>query len=264
VEVEALLRRIGYDGPVQATAAVLRRLHRAWVQTVPFENLDIHLGRTIALSEAHFFDKISLRRRGGWCFEMNGLFAALLRAIGFDVTLLSARVFNDQGEAGREFVHLCLVVTAPSGGSRWLSDVGFGDSFSEALRFEPRLEQQIDDQRYRIENDGDDCIFQRRTSEGWQSRYAFTLIPRTLSDFAGMCHDLQTNPESHFVKRAMCTRHTPSGRVTLAGNRLITTSCEARRETVVPDGDAYAAALRDGFGIVLDEDEIARLWARSH
>ena len=265
MDVPTILHRINYDGPVGAKLDILRRLHRAWVQTVPFENLDIHLGRIIALDEERIFDKIAMHHRGGWCFEMNGLFAALLRAIGFEVTLLSACVFNEQGEPGREFVHLCLMVTAPSDESRWLSDVGFGDSFAEPLRLEPGMEQVIDDQLYRIGNDGDDYVFQRRTSEGdWQSRYAFSLVPRRLEQFAGMCHDLQTDPESHFVKRAMCTRHTSTGRVTLAGNKLIITDGAVRSETIVPDANAYAAALGDCFGIVLDRDEIARLWSRSH
>jgi N-hydroxyarylamine O-acetyltransferase len=260
MDAAAILHRINYDGPISATANVLRRVHRAWVMTVPFENLDIHLGRTIALDEPRFFDKIVLRRRGGWCFEMNGLFAVMLREIGFDVTLMSARVFNEQGDPGREFVHLCLLVTLTDG--RWLADVGFGDSFVEPLRFEPGVEQQVDDQIYRIATGRDCYVFQRRSGV-WQARYSFSLIARQLSDFAGMCHDLQTNPESHFVKRAMCTRHTPTGRVTLAGNKMISTEHGARSETIVVDAAAYRTALDDHFGIVLNEEEVARLWART-
>jgi len=257
-----VLDRIGYDGPLEATTAVLDGLHRSWVLTVPFENLDIHLGRPILLEERRFFDKIVRDRRGGFCFEMNGLFAALLRAIGFDVTLLAARVFGADSAPGREFAHLCLHVNTPAG--RYLADVGFGDAFARPLVLEPGLEQAIEGSRYRIVTDDSGLLMQQQNAEHqWQSRYAFTLMSRQMSDFAFMCGDFQTNPESAFRKRVMCTRMTPTGRLTLAGTKLIVTERGERRESMIPDVESFTHLMHDRFGIDLPRDAIARLWQAS-
>jgi len=98
------------------------------MRTVPFENLDIHLKRPIVLEDNALFDKIVTRKRGGFCYELNGLFAALLRALGFDVVMLSAGVANPEREFGPDFDHMALLVTLEQS---WLADVGFGDSFVE-------------------------------------------------------------------------------------------------------------------------------------
>src|SRR6266540_1131840 len=105
MDIQAYLCRIHYRGGLAPTAAILRELHRAHLLTVPFENLDIHLGRPILLDQEALFDKIVTRRRGGFCYELNGLFALLLRELGFDVTLLSAGVAHADGGFGPEFDH---------------------------------------------------------------------------------------------------------------------------------------------------------------
>src|SRR5258706_4705129 len=125
LDVRAYLDRIGQRGPTPANETTLRSLHLAHLRTVPFENLDIHLGRDIVLDETRLFDKIVRQKRGGFCYELNGLFAELLGELGFRVTLLSARVVND-GQVGPEFDHLALRVDLDR---PWLCDVGFGDSF---------------------------------------------------------------------------------------------------------------------------------------
>src|SRR5271166_3399320 len=118
---------------------------------VPFENLDIHLGRPILCDEAAFLHKIINERRGGFCYELNGAFAALLGALGFRVTLLSARVAGADGSYGLEFDHLALRVDLPTTpGETWLADVGFGDSFIDPLLLEPNLEQSQIDRVYRL------------------------------------------------------------------------------------------------------------------
>src|SRR5258708_22032942 len=122
MNLAAYLTRIGYKGSLQVSAEALRQLHLAHVLAVPFENLDIHLGRLSVLQEEAFCRKIVEERRGGFCYEQNGLFAAVLRDLGFPVTLLSARV----GEGSPEFDHLTLLVPLEE---RWLADVGFGESF---------------------------------------------------------------------------------------------------------------------------------------
>src|SRR5580692_3744465 len=147
VDTPAYLARIQYAGPTEANAETLRALHRAHLVAVPFENLDIHLGRKITVDEAAILNKVVGLRRGGFCYELNGAFAALLRALGFSVTLLSARVSRDDGSASAEFDHLTLRVDLEES---WLADVGFGDSFLEPLRLKPDIEQEQPGGRFRI------------------------------------------------------------------------------------------------------------------
>lgn len=123
LDQQAYLTRIGYEGSVNPSVETLRLLHRAHVLTVPFENLDIHLGRSISLDPSALFRKIVLSRRGGYCFELNGLFALLLEQLGFSVTRLAARVLYG-GEGVRPRSHQLLLVQI--GESRWIADVGFG------------------------------------------------------------------------------------------------------------------------------------------
>ena len=135
LDLSAYLDRIGYSGPLAPTADVLRDLHRAHMFSVPFENLDIALGREIVCDDDSFIRKIVEQRRGGFCYELNGAFARLLREFGFRVTLLSARVPREDGSYSPEFDHLALRVDLDE---PWLADVGFGDSFLEPLLLNTR------------------------------------------------------------------------------------------------------------------------------
>ena len=135
--VNLYLQRIGADRPDGATAESLRRLHAAHLFAVPFENLSIHLGQPILLDEASLLDKIVGRKRGGFCYELNGAFGLLLSALGYDVALLAARVFGDDG-VGPLFDHLVLRVATPA---FWLVDVGFGEHSLHPLRLEPDVNQ---------------------------------------------------------------------------------------------------------------------------
>jgi N-hydroxyarylamine O-acetyltransferase len=105
--VSAYLRRLGFQGPTSPDVETLRAIHRRHLESIPFENLDIHLGRPLRLEQGALFEKIVRRRRGGICYELNGLFASRLTAIGFRVDLLSARIAHSAGEPGPEFDHLC-------------------------------------------------------------------------------------------------------------------------------------------------------------
>ena len=164
MDIAAYLTRLGYTGPLDPNADTLRGLHRAHLQVAPFENLDIHLGRPIVLDEAALFDKIVHRRRGGFCYELNGLFAGLLRALGFSVDLLSARVSIGTGDFGPDFDHLVLRVHVDGG---WLADVGFGDCFSEPLRFDDPADQIRDGRVYRLARGDGQCKLMARAGEDW-------------------------------------------------------------------------------------------------
>src|SRR5246127_1155601 len=147
MDTAAYLARIGYTESTVPSSDSLRALHAAHLYAVPFENLDISLGRKITCEEERFLHKIVALRRGGFCYELNGAFAALLRELGFRVTLLSARVAREGGSASPDFDHLALRVDLDE---PWLADVGFGDSFLEPLRLIPEIEQEQYGQRFRI------------------------------------------------------------------------------------------------------------------
>jgi N-hydroxyarylamine O-acetyltransferase len=249
VDTTAYLKRINYDGPLDPTAETLRDLQVAHLLAVPFENLSIHSGESILLDDDSLFQKIVERRRGGFCYELNGLFAALLRDIGFQVEMLSARVANQAEEFGPEFDHMTLMVTLAK---RWLVDVGFGDSFREPLLLDERAEQPQGERAYRIYSAGDHFTLMQRDEPGtWRAQYRFTLQPHVYTDYAGMCHYHQTSPESHFTQRRICSLATTDGRITLGGLRLITTRGNERTERELTGEAAYAEALRTHFGIVM-------------
>jgi N-hydroxyarylamine O-acetyltransferase len=254
MDVQAYLRRIDYQGSLMPDIDLLRSLHRAHLFTVPFENLDIYLGREIVCDESRILHKILKEKRGGFCYELNGAFAALLRALGFRVTLLSCRVARQDGSYGPEFDHLTLRVDLEE---PWLADVGFGDCFLEPLRLGSRLEHEQSGRVYRLTSRltstaSADAVFGLEVmAEGsWKKEYAFTLQPRELSDFAGMCHYHQTSPESHFTRQRICSLPTAEGRITLSGNELIETRGASRQETSL-SGDEWQAKLRELFGMVL-------------
>ena len=244
MDVDAYLARIGYTGAREPRADVLSHLHRAHMLAVPFENLDIHLGVENVLDYDHVFDKIVTRRRGGWCYELNGLFALLLEALGFDVTRYSASVVLSEPPSP-DFAHLTLRVDLDR---PWLADVGFGASFTTPLCFEDEDDQERDGKRYRLARAADGRMV---LHEDDAPQYAFALEPRRMEEFAEMCARQQTEPGSHFLQAPMCTRATQAGRETLSGMRLITTTPAGRSERELGSEDEQLAVLRDVFGVDL-------------
>lgn len=247
-DVGAYLERIGYSRSVTPSAETLREIHRAHLFAVPFENLDIGWGREIRLDEEAFVRKIVERRRGGFCYELNGAFAVLLRALGFRVTLLSARVPSDDGNYSPEFDHLTLQVDLDE---PWLADVGFGDCFVDPLRLQVGLEQEQRRNCFRIVEVGESLSVERRGAEaGWNTEYLFSLKPRRLEEFADMCRYHQTSPQSPFTRKRVCSRATENGRITLSDMKLITTRNGRREEQLLNSDVEWQAALAHHFGVL--------------
>jgi N-hydroxyarylamine O-acetyltransferase len=248
LDTTAYLRRIGYDGSLEPTAGTLQALQYAHLLAVPFENLDIHLGRPLSLELPALFDKIVTRRRGGFCYELNGLFSALLGQLGYRLDLLSARVTTGSGGFGPEFDHLALVVHLEQ---RWLVDVGFGDSFRRPLRLDECAPQSVEGQGYQIECHGDDYTLYQENGDEWEVQYLFNDRPRRLTEFAAMCHHHQTSPESTFTNERLCTRATPGGRVTFSNGRLLFSTNGTVREEWLEGEAAIASALKEHFDVDL-------------
>ena len=248
MDVGAYFDRIGYDGVADPTIETLRQLHLHNLRAVPFENLDIHLGRPISLDSGALFDKIVRRKRGGFCYELNGLFAALLRALGFDLDLLSARVAHQDGSFGREFDHLLLRVRVD--GHDLIADVGFGDSFLEPLQLYG-YEQDCRGTTYLIDTPQQNMLLLRQENGHWRQQYLFTTTPRQLEDFQEMCVYHQTSPMSSFTRGRIVSRATETGRITLSDMRLIESRSGERTERELGSDGEYLDTLEQHFGVVL-------------
>jgi N-hydroxyarylamine O-acetyltransferase len=237
-QVAAYLDRIG-----AAPGSSLADLQRQHLMSVPFENLDIHLGATITLDPDAFYAKVVKRRRGGFCYELNGLFAELLRALGHDVTLLAARTIGRDG-LGPPYDHLALRV---DGGL--LMDVGFGRFALGPLRLDERASQ----------TDAGGEFVVTETAEGdldvamdGEPQYRLELRPRELADFAATAWWHQTSPRSHFTQGTVCSLLTADGRVTIGGRLLVETVAGERRERTVDGDDELLALYRERFGVELE------------
>jgi N-hydroxyarylamine O-acetyltransferase len=250
VNIDSYLERINYRGSRSPTADTLRELQVAHLRTVPFENLSISAGEPIALNSQALFEKIVTRRRGGFCYELNGLFAELLHALGFQVQMLAAQVARPDGTYGPKFDHMALKVSVDR---PWLVDVGFGDSFLEPLLLDEIKPQVQNENAFRIVAAGSSYVVERSASgEEWKPQYRFGLEAHELAEYEPMCLYHQTSPDSHFTKNTICSRATRNGRVTLSGMHLITTSDKGERvERTINGAEPYAAVLRETFGIVM-------------
>lgn len=256
MDVQAYLHRIQYQGSVQSDYDTLRGLHIAHMRTVPFENLDIELKRPIRIDNESLWDKIVVNKRGGFCYELNGLFAWLLKQIGFEVTYLNGRVFNKEGKRGVEFDHLALLVKPPNSPTRWLADVGFGDSFIEPLNFEERGEQAQGLRSYRLEEIPDGFVaWQKNYDRAWERQYFFDVAPRTFpQDYEAGCLYHQTSPNTSFTQHSIISRATEDGRVSLESDWLIVTKNGTRAKRALESQDEYHNLLKELFGIILQKE----------
>jgi N-hydroxyarylamine O-acetyltransferase len=253
MDISVYLARIQFSKPLKPDVQTLKGLQLSHMLNVPFENLDIGLKRPIRLTEAGLWEKIVLQKRGGFCYELNGMFAWLLKEIGFDVTYLNARVYSHEGKLGIDFDHLALLVEVPNQPGRWLADVGFGDSFNEPLSFEEQGEQAQGLRSYRLEQTSDGFItWQKNYDSSWERQYFFDLQPRKFPvDYEAACLYHQTSPQSSFTRRGIISRATPDGRVSLEEGRLILTRNGQRSEYPVENKEQYDSLLKQYFDVTL-------------
>ncbi|MEU4462545.1 arylamine N-acetyltransferase [Streptomyces sp. NPDC024017] len=269
-QVDAYLRRLGVEHPAWPTVDALRELHLRHLQTVPFENLSIHLGEEIVLEEKRLLDKVVGARRGGFCYELNGSFGALLAALGYDVALLAARVYGDEKRLGIPYDHLALRVRTVDGGD-WLADVGFGAHSHLPLAFGERGEQEDPGGTFRIVEAGPDAAGVRGghgtveaadldVSRDGRAQYRLEVRPRALGDFVAGAWWHSTSSVSHFTRSLVCSRVTDEGgRITLSGRRLTVTAADGTREERVLETDEEVLGVyRERFGIELDEVPVLR------
>ncbi|MQY32614.1 Arylamine N-acetyltransferase [Streptomyces sp. RB17] len=266
-QVEAYLRRIGAERPQKPTGRALRGLQLRHLRTVPFENLSIHLGEEIVLEEERLLDKVIGRGRGGFCYELNGTFGALLAALGYEVELLAARVYGVEGRLGIPYDHLALRVRTAEG-ETWLADVGFGAHSHYPLSCTEREEQTDPVGVFRVVAAGPDAAGPDAAGvsggpagsgdldvvRDGRPQYRLETRPRVLGDFAAGAWWHSTSPLSHFTRSLVCSRVSDDGgRVTLSGRELKTTAGDGTRGTRELETDEEVlTAYRERFGIELD------------
>uniref|UniRef100_A0AAR2JHP1 arylamine N-acetyltransferase n=1 Tax=Pygocentrus nattereri TaxID=42514 RepID=A0AAR2JHP1_PYGNA len=250
MDVEKYLSRIGCSAPCSPTLKTLRHLHLNHLLTVPFEDLSIHMGER--------------KRRGGFCYENNGLFSWLLSQLGFEVHILAAQVKNRfTGAYGPPFDHFIMMVTLD--GHRWLCDVGFGDGFQLPLSLETDSPQRQSHGVYRLRAQ-DNLVFMEVQSRGdavkpeedtaWNALYKFTLEPCQREDFRAMCDYHQSSLSSIFFCKSLCSLLLPDGRITIIGRKLIITSLHTEEDQPVKTttdftDEEITELLKDKFRIML-------------
>ena len=244
-DLDRYIERIGVSGPLRADLATLRALHVAHMGAIPFENASVLFHEPIELDADGFVHKLGVLGRGGFCYELNGALATLLRSVGFDVELLEARVYNE-GELGQRHDHLALRVTLDE---PWLVDVGFGYSFLEPLRLAAGADQQDPAGAFRLlpAHGGFDVEWRRRDGR-WVPHYWLDPTPTILSAFADACRSQQTSQSSPFIGGWICSLSTPTGATTMVGRHLIVTDGPARDERDLTD-DAVIETLASVFAI---------------
>jgi N-hydroxyarylamine O-acetyltransferase len=250
MDLNAYLMRIGYNGDRTPTLENLRAIHLAHFYSVPFENIDIHIGRRLEIDADHIFGKVVGQRRGGWCHELNGLWGRALRQLGYEVDILSARVMNPAGQLSVPHSHTSVLVHLDED---WLSDVGFGSRFAGPLRMAERAVQEIEGRKYAVANDGDHWFVSNTELGVAFAQLVFTLEPHEFEDARAACEWQQSSPESNFTQGPLATLPNRRGRVTLAGTNLMRVVDGERTEQALGSQAEVDAALAEHFGIVLTE-----------
>jgi N-hydroxyarylamine O-acetyltransferase len=257
VDPQAYFDRIGFTGEAKPDVATLRALHRAHMQAIPYDSLDVQLGRPVSLDPAAAFDKIVTRRRGGWCYEMNGLFGAMLQAMGFKVTRMAGAAMR---EVRGDFMigsHLVLLVEID--GDRWIADVGFGDGALEPFRlatgplsFEGYdfLLETLDDRWWRFHNH----------ALGGAKSFDFIVEPADPAVLQEKCDWLHDAPDSPFVQNVICQRYRGSEILQLVGRTYRQIRGGEKQESLIESAEEFVQVLRDDF--TLDLPEAASLWPR--
>lgn len=254
-KLAAYLRRINYAGPLDRSLRTLRMLHRAQLLAIPYENLDVQFGVPLSLDADALFEKMVERKRGGWCYEMNGLFAWALRDLGFNISLVAGAANRKERGADAEMNHLAMLVHLEQ---TYLADVGFGNG---SILPVPLVEGTHSDGRFDFRLD--------RTQDGWwrftnrpQSgdTFDFRETPYEIHAFSAKSEQLQRDPASYFVQNLVCHRFTDEGVVTLRGAVLTTITPHEMREEIAQSRDGLAQILRVQFD--LQPQRMDELWER--
>ncbi|KIO79053.1 hypothetical protein TH53_00045 [Pedobacter lusitanus] len=253
MQTQEYLSRINYQEKAIADLASLQGLMKAHLLNVPFENLDIHQKVWIALDEEKIYTKIVHQRRGGFCYELNGVFRQLLIQIGFDVQLIGAKVFQSATQTfSPPTDHMALLVR--TAGETYLADVGFGDFISVPIRISALTHHEEACGRFRLTQTDEYYYVVEKYDEKtavYIPCYTFTTAPLLLNDFTHSCYYHQLSPDSNFTKNKVCSVLTETGRKTITQAKFMVTTDGVKTEQPVPDEAAFSLWLAKEFAISL-------------
>lgn len=255
VALDAYFDRIGYRGSREPTLETLRELHRQHLTAIPFEAVDVLMQRGIELSPAAVDAKLIVRRRGGYCFEQNGLFRRVLLALGFQVEGLLARVrwMAPAGAPPAAATHMALRVTL--NGEPWLVDVGFGTAVPpEPLRFDTNEPQPTVHETFRLIPFGYSRLLQARISDRWEALYQVLPEPAVAADYEAGNWFTSTHPSSIFRQMLTVARTTPDARHALRDHRLTVRRVDGHVEQHFLDADGIERALRETFDLPVTDE----------
>jgi N-hydroxyarylamine O-acetyltransferase len=256
LELSAYLHRIRFDGGVRPDLATLGAIHRAHQYSIPFENLDVLLRRPVVMDLEANYDKIVCRRRGGWCYEMNGVMGWALKEIGFEVMRVGASVMRVRAGDAQLGNHLCLLVHLDQ---PYLVDVGFGGSLVEPL---PLRASEREDRPYRLGLSELAQSYWRFAEtahgDGDPFSFDFRVAPADEGLLAQKCRFLQSDPASPFLHNLVVQRRTADTHLSLRGRVLSTIHTTGVDKRLLNSADELVATLRDRFG--LDTPEATALW----
>lgn len=254
-QIDEYLIRIGYRDEISNNLKTLRTLHTCHTMHVPFENLDVILGRPISLKIEDIHRKIVTDSRGGYCFELNALFGSLLTGLGFKVCNYMGRVYQDTNFGGR--LHHNMLVWAE--GKQWVVDVGFGgNGLIEPLLFEKNHKKsQFADLFRLISEDDRFYILQHWHLDTWHNIYGFSLEPSTQQDYFVGSYYCSTCPSSAFTKKLIITKPTPTGRVSLVNNQFsIRKNSKTTLQKNIVSTEEFRKVLAEYFGIATERIEL--------
>jgi N-hydroxyarylamine O-acetyltransferase len=254
MDVQAYFDRIGFAGPARPDLETLTALHRLHLRVIPYENFDVLLGRPVSLDPDAAFEKLVTQRRGGWCYEMNGVLGAVLQDIGFSVTRMAGAVMRAERGDISLGNHLVLRVDLDR---PYIADVGFGDGVLEPipLMFGGHHCAGYD---FRLEELGDDWLRFHNHDQGGAPYFDFSLAPADPDRLAATCRWLSTSPDSIFTQTALGFRHTPAGIVGLLGRTVRRVQPDSKTTELIESADEFVAVLKLEFG--LDVPDAAALW----
>ncbi len=243
--VQKYLERIKLQDELHPDRNTLIKIHRQHLLNIPFENLSIFENRKIEFDTEKLFTKIVTQKRGGICYELNGLLFHLLKCIGFKAKYLSARVLDD----GNEFDHVLIMVQIES--DRYLADVGFGDNFLEPLKFDLDTVHKDLKGYFKITRAENSAYTLLKSADGleYSAEYTFSLSGRSLDDFRERCSYFETSPESRFRKKRLCSLERENGRISLSDNKLTMTQGEIREEKKIENDSEFDLYLKEVFDI---------------
>ncbi|GAB3645013.1 arylamine N-acetyltransferase family protein [Glycomyces tarimensis] len=262
-QLSAYLERIGLARPRRPTVDALVRIHRAHIDTFPYENLDIQLGRPIRLDDEALFDKFVRGGRGGYCYEKNHVLALALEAMGFDVRRVLGAVARETEGEENWYNHMPLVVRFSNG--EFVADTGLGTGFRDPLPLRTGSHRvgpfnfgmwQLEDELWR-------CTIDPRLSD---LSFDFTVAPRDIGEFAEKCRELSTSPDSPFVKTLTAQLPLDDATMVLRARTLTIIDpalSDGKIMRIIADLDRFSELLVERFGLTLGDEELGLLWAKA-